>query len=56
MELLMLLGLLAVVALVAIAALYVLNRRRSGTIVAVSIPMRSLPHATRRGEETDSRH
>jgi uncharacterized iron-regulated membrane protein len=43
MELLLLLGLLAIVALVAIAAVYWMKQRRAGTIVAVSIPLRSVP-------------
>lgn len=50
----MLLGLLAALALLAIAALYWLKRRRAGTIVAVSIPVRTLPSAGRRGEESSS--
>lgn len=43
----MLLGLLALVALVALGAAYWMKQRRSGTIVAVSIPLRSLPAPAR---------
>lgn len=43
MELLLLLGLVAMVALVAMGAVYWMKERRAGTIVAVSIPLRSVP-------------
>lgn len=52
MELLMLLGLLALVALLAIGALYWIKRRRTGTIIAVSIPLRRVPSAGREGDES----
>jgi uncharacterized iron-regulated membrane protein len=45
MEILLLLGLLALVTLLAMGALYWIRERRAGTIVAVSIPLRSVPSA-----------
>ena len=50
----MLLGLLAVVVLLAIGALYWMKRRRTGTIIAVSIPLRMLPSAGRESEESSA--
>lgn len=46
----MLLGLIALVAMLAMGALYWMKQRRAGTIVAVSIPLRSVPspHEERR--------
>lgn len=56
MELLLLLGLLAAVALIAGSAAYWINQRRAGTIVAVTIPLRSLPQATRSIDKTTAAH
>ena len=50
----MLLGLLALVALAVIGGVLYLKHRRTGTIVAVSVPMRTLPSA-RRADETTAR-
>ena len=51
----MLLGLLALVALAVIGGVLYLKQRRTGTIVAVSIPLRTLPSASR-VDETATRH
>lgn len=56
MELLLLIGLLATIALIAGASAYWLNQRRAGTIVAVTIPLRSLPQVSRTADKTTAAH
>jgi hypothetical protein len=52
MELFLLLGFAAFMALVGLGTLAYLRQRRAGTIVAVTIPLRTLPRVGGMGEST----
>jgi hypothetical protein len=53
MELLLLLGLAALVVLLALGGLAFLQRRRAGTVLAVTLPARTLTNTVAQTRQTD---